>query len=123
MSGFDKVLPVLRVTDMQRAVGFYTGLLGFEVCWRSPNDGGGENCMLRAGAVELLLSTGSHLGDRPQFSGTLYFATRGVQELYDRIRDRVQIVWPPETMEYGQREFGIRDADGYTLASAEGMKE
>jgi hypothetical protein len=46
--------------------------------------------MLQAGAVDLLLSTGSHLGARLQFSGTLYFYMDGVQEFYDRLKDRVQ---------------------------------
>jgi hypothetical protein len=75
--------------------------------------------MLRAGPVDLLLSTGSHLGDRPQLSGTLYFNVGGAQEFYDHIKERVHIVWPLEVMDYGQQEFGIRDPDGYTLAFAE----
>jgi catechol 2,3-dioxygenase-like lactoylglutathione lyase family enzyme len=116
---FKKIVPVLRVTSLQESVDFYTGVLGFRVCWRAPEDGGGENCMLQAGEVDLLLSTGSHLGDRPQLAGTLYFQMDGVQEFYERIKDRVELVWPLEAMDYGQREFGIRDRDGYTLAFAE----
>jgi uncharacterized glyoxalase superfamily protein PhnB len=116
---FTKIVPVLKVADLERAVGFYTGVLGFTVCWRAANDGGGENCMLQAGATDLLLSTGSQLGDKPQFTGTLYFHLDGVQEFFERIKDQVEIVWPLEEMDYGQREFGIRDHDGYTLAFAE----
>jgi catechol 2,3-dioxygenase-like lactoylglutathione lyase family enzyme len=119
MPEFNKVVPVLRVTDMPQSVDFYTKILGLQVCWRAASDGGGENCMLWAGPVALLLSTGSHLGDRPQFSGTLYFNMDGVQEFYDRIRERVEVVWPLEMMDYDQLEFGIHDPDGYTLAFAE----
>ena len=108
---------------MQRAVDFYTGVLGFSVAWRAGNDGGGENAMLHAGATSLLLSTGSHLGDKPQFTGTLYFNMTGVREFFESIKDRVEIVWPLETMEYGQQEYGIRDLDGYRLAFAEGATE
>ena len=78
--------------------------------------------MLQAGATNLLLSTGSHLGDTPHFTGTLYFNMTGVQEFFERVKGRVQIVWPLETMEYGQQEFGIRDLDGYTLAFAEAFE-
>jgi hypothetical protein len=74
--------------------------------------------MLQAGATNVLLSTGSHLGNQPQFTGTLYFHLEGVQEFYNRVKDQVQIVWPLEIMEYGQQEFGIRDCDGYLLAFA-----
>jgi uncharacterized glyoxalase superfamily protein PhnB len=119
MAHFKMIVPVLKVSDMQKSVASYTGVLGFTVCWQAANDGGGENCMLKAGAASLLLSTGAHLGDRPQFTGTLYFHMAGVQEFFERIKNQVEIVWPLETMEYGQREFGIRDCDGYFLAFAE----
>ena len=112
-------MPVLRVADIERSVDWYTRVLGFMVSWRAPNDGGGENCMLHSGESRVLLSTGSHLGDKPAFTGTLYFETEGVRDLYARIRDQVEIVWPLELMEYGTLEFGIRDPDGYTLAFAE----
>ena len=46
MAEFLKIVPVLKVSDMQRAVEFYTGLLGFTVAWQAANDGGGDNCML-----------------------------------------------------------------------------
>ena len=122
MAEFKKVVPVLKVSDMQKSVAFYTGALGFRLAWRTENDGGGENCMLQAGAADLLLSTGSHLGDKPQFTGTLYFHMTGVQVFFERIKNQVEIVWPLETMDYGQVEFGIRDGDGYTLAFAETLE-
>src|SRR5437899_786223 len=109
MPEFRTIVPVLKVSDLQRAVDFYTAVLGFSVAWQAGNDGGGENAMLRAGATSLLLSTGSHLGDKPQFTGTLYFNMVGVRQFFDRIKNKVEIVWPFETMDYGQTEFGIKD--------------
>ena len=119
MTDFKRIVPVLKVSDMKKSVEFYAGVLGFTVAWRAGNDGGGENCMLQAGTAELLLSTGSHLGDKPQFTGTLYFHMSGVREFFDWVKDKVEIVWPLETMDYSQTEFGIHDGDGYTLAFAE----
>jgi hypothetical protein len=57
--------------------------------------------MLQAGSTDVLLSTGSHLGDKPQFSGTLYLHMENVRGFFDRIKSKVEIVWPLETMEYG----------------------
>jgi hypothetical protein len=94
-------------------------VLGFQIRWRSPNDGDGENCMIEAGAIVLLLSTGSHLGGEPAFTGTLYFEMDGVRELFAQIREDASIVWPLKAMEYGTLEFGIRDPDGYVLAFAQ----
>jgi uncharacterized glyoxalase superfamily protein PhnB len=122
-TSFKQIVPVLRVSDMERAVAFYTGVLGFGLAWRAANDGGGENCMLEAGDVAVLLSTGSHLGDVPKFTGTLYFHMTAVREFYDRIKSQVEVVWPLETMDYGQIEFGIRDRDGYNLAFAEEVSD
>src|SRR5262249_17237664 len=107
MAEFKSILPGLRGAALQRAPDLFSGGLGFTVCWRAANDGGGENCMLAAGATNLLLSTGSHLGDRPRFSGTLYFHMTGVPEFFERVRNQVDVVWPLERMEYGQTEFGI----------------
>jgi len=123
MTDFKTVFPVLKVADMHRAVDFYTSVLGFTICWQAGNDGGGENCMLAAGTTNLLLSTGSHLGDKPHFTGTLYFNMVGVRDFFEKVKQKAQIVWPLETMDYGQTEFGIRDCDGYTLAFAEAVNE
>jgi catechol 2,3-dioxygenase-like lactoylglutathione lyase family enzyme len=123
MTEFQKIVPVLLVADLERAVEFYTTVLGFSVAWRSANDGGGENAMLLGGKASVLLSTGEHLGATPHFTGTLYFSMTGVREFFDRIREKVEVVWPLETMDYGQTEFGIRDVDGYTLAFAETAEE
>ena len=116
---FKAITPVLRVADLQRSIDWYTRLLDFAVLWRADNDGGGENCMLESGKTSLMLSTGPHLGEKPGFSGTLYFETTGVDELYQRIKQQVDVVWPLEQMSYGTREFGIRDPDRYILAFAE----
>ena len=33
-----------------------------------------------------------------------------------------EVVWPLEVMDYGQKEFGIRDGDGYMLAFTEALE-
>lgn len=119
MPRLQKILPVLKTADMQRALDFYTAVLGFAVEWRAQGDAGDEHCMLRLDETSVLLSTGAHLGGQPQFTGTLYFHMHCVDDYYRRVKDRVTLVWPLEDMEYGQREFGLRDPDGYTLAFAE----
>jgi hypothetical protein len=55
--------------------------------------------------------------------GPLYFQTLGVRDFFERVRDKVEFVWPLEAMDYGQIEFGIRDPDRYVLAFAEAAGE
>ena len=112
------VLPVLHVADLDRSVEFYGQILGFEVVWRAPMDGGGENCMLHAGLVDLLLSTAEE-GETPGFTGTLYFSASGAAELYEAVKESVEIAWPLSRMADGTSEFGMRDPDGYVLAVTE----
>jgi uncharacterized glyoxalase superfamily protein PhnB len=119
MPRLKKTIPVLKVTDLQQSIDYYTVTFGFKLRWRSPNDGGGENCMLEMGDVCLMLSTGSHLGGKPEFTGTIYFDMEGVEEFYEQVKDRVELVWPLEVMDYGTKEFGVRDCNGYTLAFSE----
>src|SRR5262249_58611466 len=116
MADFKSIVPVLKVADMHRAVDFYTGVLGFTVCWCAPNDGGGDNCMLAAGETTLLLSSGAHLGDKPQVTGTLYFNMVGVREFFEQVKNKGEIVSPLETIDYGQTWIGIKPSDSYMLA-------
>ena len=94
---YARILPALRVTDLDRAVGFFTGLFGFEVVWRTgggcgadgaPEPGTGETAMLQAGEVSLMLSTGEHLGKAPAFTGVLYFQMGGWRSCTGRSRAR-----------------------------------
>ena len=116
---FKSIMPVLRVEELQRAIDWYTGTLGFALLWRQPNDGEGENAMLESGSTHLMLSTGSHLGGKPAFTGTLYFEMSDVRALWERVKDAADVVWPLSAMDYGTLEFGIRDPDGYLLAFSE----
>ena len=124
MAAFQRIMPVLRVRDLSKAVDWYTRVLGFGVSWRAANEGGGENCMLESGGASVLLSTGEHLGGDPAFTGTLYFEMDGgVRDLFERIKNDVEVVWPVDAMDYGTLEFGIRDPDGYLLAFSESTNE
>jgi len=123
MTRFKHFVPVLRVADMQAAIDYYIRHFGAALCWRSPADGGGENCMLAMGEVTLMFSTGTHLGEAPQFTGTLHIDVDGVEALYEKVKGQVAVLWPLEAMDYGQKEFGIKDCNGYNLAFAEAVAD
>ena len=111
-----EVIPLLRVRDLDATIAFYRDILGFHLRWRE-----GNTASVQHGKVGLLFSTGSNLGAGPAMSGTLYFYPDSVEELWQLVHGRVHVEWPLQVMDYGTREFGIRDCNGYILAFAEGL--
>jgi uncharacterized glyoxalase superfamily protein PhnB len=116
-------MPVLRVTDLARSVDFYRDVLGFTPAPVRFDEADTPFVTLHWEPVALLLTTGAHLGPGPAFSGTLYLHVVGVETLYNRVKGRAEMVWPLEDMNYGTREFGVRDPDGYVIAFAEELPE
>ncbi|WP_431283035.1 VOC family protein [Humitalea sp. 24SJ18S-53] len=52
------------------------------------------------------------------FTGQLYIALEAPQDvdaLWEQIRKAVEVVYPIEDFEYGMREFGVLDDNGYQL--------
>ncbi|MGO9452907.1 MAG: VOC family protein [Candidatus Binataceae bacterium] len=104
--------PMLRTWDMHATVEFYTAILGFACdsqteAWAS----------LSRDRVSLMLSAPNyHEEDHaPAFTGSLYFRTNDVDELWLAVKDRARVCYAIETFAYGMREFGIYDNNGYLL--------
>jgi hypothetical protein len=56
--------------------------------------------------------------EHPIMSGTIYLHCDSIDELVAAWSGQVPFEWGPEAMEYGLREFAVRDPDGYLLAFA-----
>jgi uncharacterized glyoxalase superfamily protein PhnB len=56
-------------------------------------------------------------------SSTYYIVVDDVDELYDRVKEEVDVIKHIEDTWYGQREFYVRDLNGYILAFASVQKE
>jgi uncharacterized glyoxalase superfamily protein PhnB len=48
-------------------------------------------------------------------TGSLYFKSEAVDEIWQCLKDKAQVEYPLENFEYGMREFAIRDCNGYLL--------
>ena len=55
----------------------------------------------------------------PRFTVSIYLGVDNVDELWESLKTRARIVYAIETMEYGVREFGILNDDGYQLSFAQ----
>ena len=47
---------------------------------------------------------------------------KGLDQLFERIKDKIEIAVKMWTRFYGAREFAIKDPDGYILMFAEDVK-
>jgi uncharacterized glyoxalase superfamily protein PhnB len=114
---FRSVAPVLQVADLDRAIGFYTRTLGFELGWT-----GGTPAFIASvhrDAVELNL----RLEPSPVPS-RVYIQVNGVDTYHRRIVDGgVAMEHPLEDRSYGMRDFTLADPDGNSIAIGEPCPE
>ena len=104
--------PMLRVRDVEETVRFYVEVLDFDCANRVD----GWACLQKDG-IELMVALPNlhEPFEQSQFTGSFYFTTDDVDELWHRLKERATVVYPIETFDYGMREFAIRDNNGYLL--------
>ena len=109
-----ELTPMLRTWDLRASLAFYTEVLGFQ-CDNFSDEWGWASLSL--GAVRVMLARpNQHEGaTTPAFTGSLYFRTDDVEELWQRLKDKARVCYEVETFEYGMREFAIYDNNGYLL--------
>jgi catechol 2,3-dioxygenase-like lactoylglutathione lyase family enzyme len=118
MSNFIQVTPFLNVDDLDRAVTFFTGILGFKTLLRFSDyayvhrETAGFRILERKGAE------GSPPGNR-RFA--YYIDVRDVDQLYAELKPKLDTlpkgdVYGPVNQPYGQRELLVLAPDGNLLA-------
>jgi uncharacterized glyoxalase superfamily protein PhnB len=112
------ITPNLITDDINRALAFYAGVLGFRVVHRVPDEGPLVFAMLERDGVNVFLNDAT--GYVAGASGVaMFFQVEGVTAFWDAIRDRATVVMPLKDQWYGMTEFSISDPDGYLITFAE----
>ena len=111
--------PSLMVPSVPDAVAFYTNHLGFqqtggweekdEVIWAEVSRGEARLWMYR---------DAMRPDATPALTGFLYLFVDDVDAEAERLKPLVKTIWGPEDMDYGLREFGFEDLNGYRLVLA-----
>ena len=118
MSNFIQVTPFLHVDNLERAVAFFTEILGFETRFRANNyvyvhrESTGFRILEQRGA------DGAPPGNR-RFA--YYIDVRNVDGLYEELKPKLETlpksdVHGPIDQDYGQRELLVVAPDGNLLA-------
>lgn len=115
-----QLVPSLLVTDLEATVAFYERL-GFVRTGSHPDEGDSTWGEVTRDGISLQFYVDPPHGtpSRPVCSGTFYVRVRGLSALAAELRGSVPFAWGPEVMEYGMREFAVRDPDGYLIAFTE----
>ena len=122
-----KLTPNLMVEDVAQTLAFYRDVLGFEAIMTLPDTAPFDFAIVRRDNVELMFQSRQSLSENvPTLTGssigasqTFYIEVTGLRELYESLRDKVDIVVDLHTTFYGTQEFYFRDLNGYILSFAE----
>lgn len=108
-----KITPFVPCTDLQRQIGFYRDILGFEVEFESHN----HAYMSRDGVAVRLVEVSPHVDlSHPEREGSFYIDVEGIDALYENMRPMLDTlpegrVRAPFDQPYGQREIHVSDED------------
>ena len=117
----EKVVPMIHVPDVRATVDWYT-LIGFKAVRHNEEDGEINWALLSFGNSELMLNAGGKPSADHRREVDLYITTDNVDDLYRRLKDRVQIVEDLYDAFYGMREFVIRDINGFWVTFGQPMQ-
>lgn len=109
-----KVVPMIHVPDVRATAAWYEGI-GFTIERTHSDDDFMSWALLRFGETELMLNEGGCASDAHRREVDLYVHVEDVVALWERLRDRVEVVEPLYDAFYGMREFIIRDVNRFWI--------
>ena len=111
----EKVVPMIHVPDVRATVDWYSRI-GFAVAATYGNDGDGLSfAIVSFGSSEVMFNQGGQPSTRDRREVDLYVYTDNVDDLYRRLKDRVDVETGPHDTFYGMREFIIRDLNRFWI--------
>jgi uncharacterized glyoxalase superfamily protein PhnB len=111
------LVPMLETANLRQTVAFYTEFLGFECRGQYPNEENPCWVNLWNRDTEIAFSQPNEHQDfnDSRLTGSIYLYVENIDDVWQELKERVEIVYPLEDMDYGMREFGIKDCNGYVL--------
>jgi hypothetical protein len=115
----DAVTAILKTTDVAGTLEWYRRV-GFEVRGVFPESGEPTWCeVARDGVVLQFLGGETPWPGPPTFTGTIYVRPESVEAVYEQVKGHTTPAWGPEVREWGARELGLQDPNGYFLTFTE----
>jgi catechol 2,3-dioxygenase-like lactoylglutathione lyase family enzyme len=115
--------PILWTKDLKQTVSFYESVLGFKAKSTFQNF-----VSLTRGSVEIMFivpqyepeeyqdpNSKEEFFPRPVLTGSIFIVTDQVDELWESLKDKVNVKTSIENRAYLMRDFSILDNNGYEL--------
>jgi|SRR5687767_7439791 len=119
MKEAQRSVPMIHVPDVRATVEWYQSV-GFTVNYTHDDDGEGLSfASLSFGAGEVMFNSGGRASTEQRREVDLYVYVDDVEELYARVKDRVEVFKGIHDTFYGMREFIVRDLNGFWVTFAQ----
>jgi catechol 2,3-dioxygenase-like lactoylglutathione lyase family enzyme len=111
MNNISHAATILPVSDMQKSLNFYLGVLGFTASYLHEDPP--SYAVLKLGEISLHLSeTDAEITPRP----SIYFFVHEVDEIWNHIKATYDSsLGEPHSWDYGMRDFEVADPSGHRL--------
>lgn len=117
-----KIEPLIYVSNLSNSIRFYTEILEFRKGDLYPDDKNPTYAPIFIDGYKLMLATARNKNNKFHPGGIggsgvqFFIQVDNVDEIYERIKDRVKILDKIETKSWGDREFTIKDPDDYLIS-------
>jgi uncharacterized glyoxalase superfamily protein PhnB len=109
------VTPMIHVPNVRATVDWYRDI-GFSVSDTYDDGGDGLSfAILSFGGSQVMFNSGGQNSTQKRREVDLYLYLDNVDEVYQGLKDRVEVVKAPHDTFYGMREFIIRDLNGFWI--------
>lgn len=117
-------IPTLATPSLQETVDFYVSVLDFtcktlDEQWKFASIQKDKVTMQLVHPQAKFPFGSSTPFEEPVFTGAIYIHMDGIDELWEKVKDRAEVCFPVQNFDYGMREFGIYDNNGYLLQFGE----
>lgn len=113
-----RVTAMIHVPDVRAAVNWYEAI-GFRVLDTGEVEAEMVWALLSFGEGRIMFDEGGQPGAQARREVDLYIHTANVDDLFQRLKDRVAIQEEPHDTFYGMREFIVRDLNGFWITFGE----
>jgi hypothetical protein len=114
------IVPMIHVPDVRATVEWYESI-GFRVVATYGNEtpGGMSFGIVAFGDSQVMFNQGGEPGTKHRREVDLYIYADEVDAIYERLKDRVDVVERPHNTFYGMREVIIRDVNRFWISFAQ----